>query len=437
MYRWRLSAGIIQEFRRNHNKQRKVLKTMADVRFITPDLDKLKERMAADKPQRGPRTPVVWLTFKNGEEFKVRILPPWTTEGKNAYSPYLKIYQHWDVGPEGRRVICPHMISNKTLSCYICEQVEALLKTGDKNDERKAKKMRAGQSFIYQIIDRGDPVWLEREDAVKDFPQLIGRPKIKFMRLPYSGHSQILGYYNDAEYTNISHHLDGVDLKINRTGEGLNTEYGVKAARDNTPLFGTVGNPDWDMISMISEDMYNLDEHPFFRIATYDETCAIYLGEEVPKQSESKYVPQGAAPKTLPPAVKDDYATWVAEAQAVWIDGKAGVPRTVQGVAEAYGVSVSQVADCFGTEADHTIEGCWECPLHSPCACTYKHKTGKWSESESETQAPATPPLTGIIGGRSAKTPRIPEKEIYAAPPELDEASDNDVSAMIEYLENK
>ena len=45
----------------------------------------------------------------------------------------------------------------------------------------------------------------------------------------------ILGYVTDDDYGDILDPENGTDLIINRSGEGLDTEYDVKARRNSTP----------------------------------------------------------------------------------------------------------------------------------------------------------------------------------------------------------
>jgi len=423
---------------------------MTELKFVTVDTRKFEERVMEDKPLRGSRTPAVWISFKSGDEFEVRILPPWTVEGDYAYLPYMKIFQHWDVGPDGKRVICPHMMSNRTDPCYVCEQIDGLFKTKDKNDAKRARKMRAGQSFIYQVIDRNDPVWLETDDAVRENPELVGRPKIKFMRLPYTGHSTILGFYNDADYGDLSHHLNGLDIKVKRTGTGLDTEYHIKTKRHNSPMFGSPEEPDLEAMQMVLEDLYKLDEHPFFRVATYDETVALCVGEDANQYDERHSLPPQPAQRGLLPGNSDPLQAWIAEGSEVWLDGKAGVPRTKKEVADAYGVSVSKVSDCYGEDANHQLQGCQICPIRIPCIPTFHSKHGKWSTTQPDQEVPSSG--GGILGRPMGDTANSSSTMSYAAsvspaPTTMDYAPDNsptvssrnhdeDVSSMMSYLED-
>ena len=409
---------------------------MKEPQFVSVDTSKLESKLADDKPFRGNRTPTLWIQFKDGDEFEVRILPPWSTEGDYAFLPYMKIFQHWDVGPGSKRVICPHQMSDKSDPCYICEQVNALYKTGDKADSKQARRMRAGQSFIYQVIDRADPVWLETDDGVKDNPEVVGRPKIKLMRLPYAGHSQLLGYYNDPDYGDISHHMEGLDIKVKRTGTGLDTEYGVKTKRNNTPMFGEVDDPDLETMTMVLEDMYKIDEHPFFRVASYDETCSIFLGEDDDNDSSGSAAVASSRKSGLLPPKRDAFADWVENAQKTWMDGKAGVPRTVEEVAEAYGVGVSQISDCYSATTNHEVQGCLDCPINVPCACTFYSKFGRWSESAPE-EAPVAKAAGGIIGRPvSSAAPASMNVTPDDTPAVSSVEQDNDVAAMMEFLES-
>lgn len=409
-----------------------------DEMFISVDPEKVKDRLIEDKPFRGNRTPAVWVTFKDSETEEVRILPAWTTEGPYAYLPYIKIYQHWDVGPNQKRVICPHMMSDKKDPCYVCEQIAALYKTGDKTDEARAKKMRAGQSFIYQVIDANDPFWVEKDQEVRDKPEILGRPKIKFMRLPYRAHSQLLGFYNDPDYHDLSHYLKGHYLRITRTGRGFDTEYDIKARPQKTPIFGEAEDPDVESITMVLQDLSQLDQHPFFQVATYDETVAHFLGEDPPKRVSSTSLPAGVSESkgSLPPAggivadEDDGLAAWIAQGRKTWLDGKSGVARSKQEVADAFGVPVNKISDCYGEQADHEVVGCQNCPINTPCICTYKTKYGRWSESQEEVTEEQGAGMIGRPAAAPSSMSQMPDNSPAVSP----HGGDDDMQAMEDFL---
>jgi len=215
---------------------------------------------------------------------RIRILPPWTAEGENANLPFKKIYQHWDVGPESKRSICPAKMTNGRERCYICEQIEEMKRTGD---DKRASRMRAGRRFVFQLIDRDDPVWHSMDDAVKEDPNLLGKPKIKLYSGPYSVQKDLVDLYNSVDWGDVCDPFEGVDLDLKRTGAGLKTEYKLTPTRWNTPIFskdGTRDEPDMDMINAVAEMMYNLDEHPFFRTDSFEVTYEKWEG--VPYEGE-------------------------------------------------------------------------------------------------------------------------------------------------------
>ena len=326
-----------------------------------------KNREAPDKSKGGKKVPASWLTFKPDTEAVIRILPPWTDEGIHAYAPYIQINQHWDVGPDSKRVVCPAKTPHSTdQRCFICEQIGALFDTGDKADEKRARRMYAGRNFLYQVIDRNDAVWLSSDDKVSENPELIGLPKIKFMRLPWSAHRQVLDIVSEPDYGNITSVRQGRDMKIKRTGTGLSTEYAVLPSPKQTPLFDSE-----DQVRATATLINRLDEHPFFRIATYDETKAIWLGEEITAKP-SNQLSSGSSKGFLSAGKKDRYQDWV---NAV----KDGQPLDSNQLAAQKGYNVSDVPGCYAVEPDHEDKDCWDCIAKENCAAKYFQSHGKYS----------------------------------------------------------
>lgn len=358
--------------------------------FVSVDQEKLKRKANEEQPSFGPRTPAVWLTLKKGTSRLVRILPPWAKEGQHAFSPYLQTFQHWDVGPSQKRSICPRKMPSSDEDCYICQQIDLLRATKNEDDAELARAIRPGQGFIYQVIDRDDEFWQPDDDAVADNPELVGRPKIKFMRLPWAGHSQVLDTYNDADYGDISHPLSGFDVKVGRQGEGYNTTYSVTPRRNPTPLFGTPEDPDADaIIDVVENQLYELDMHPFFIVDTFDKTKAKFMGLE-DSSSSTGAVSSGGAPKGHLSAPGVTLAEWIMQAK------NARGPMTRAEIAEAGGWQEKQIAPCYAESPDHLDKGCVGCPMNAPCARTFFEESGKYSINAPDTEA-----SSGVVGGKN------------------------------------
>jgi len=313
--------------------------------------------------------PVEWFKIQAGEEATIRILPPWTADGFYAYSPYVQYNQHWNVGDKNGRVICPVKTAHsEDKRCYVCEQISALFDAN--SDDPKAKKMYAGKNFIYQIIDRADAIWDQYDPKIENHPELANSPKIKFMRMSFTGHRYITDIVSDAEYGNITSVSSGRDITIKRRGTGLNTEYTILPKPKQTSLFD-----DPSLIEATAGLLSNLEEHPFFRIPTYDETRAIYLGEEIKKNnsSEPAYGKQANSKKI------HDFSQWVAFTKA---------PLEKEQLASKMNWTLEQIPPCYGQEPDHTDSDCTNCPINGYCIAKYKQLSDKFSTKESADEIP-------------------------------------------------
>jgi len=360
----------------------------------------LAERAKADAPNKtgggvgGKKIPIEFVKILPDTEVFVRLLPPWTTEGIYSYSPHIRINQHWNVGPNNKVVICPqHTPHSEHKECFVCEQCKALFGTGDKVDEDRARRMYAGKNFIYQVIERGDEFWADGEERIAEHPELAGKPKVKFMRLPYTAHKLIVDIVADPDWGDITSPSDGGrDIKVARTGSGINTQYGIVARPNKTPLFS-----DPELISATAALMNNLEEHPFFRAPSYDDTRALYMGEEVKKSGElgagssgsgygsQKSLTEGVggygSPDTTQYTQYDDWKTAVSRGEAL---DNAGLSAKMDW-------PVAKIPPCYGNNPNHRDKDCWECPVKKHCAPQFAlTHNGDLSEA-----APKSAPPTG------------------------------------------
>lgn len=391
---------------------------MAD--YIKLDHEELRRRREQDllreeggggsSYQDEERVPVIWMRLKGGDRRAIRVLPPWTAEGINAYLPVLYFSKHWKLGPDGNGFHnCPRKTSwehkkrirnmlperRKQLGleliledapCYTCERVDEGLASDNKAEQERANHHKSNNNYLYQVIDAEDSVWTGKERDSKgnpiDVPQrLIGMPKIQFLRLSKRPSAQIATILDSpGDFGMVTDPYEGQVLIIKRTGDNFdNTEYGVSATGKFGPLFKTAtGEPDEEMIQAALDGMFDLDEHYFFRIPTYEETRAIYLGEgkdtdSTPEQTSS------------PNPTEFSYQDWVNYAQT-------GRVLNRQQIADEHGWKLNEVPECYEEEPDHTDADCNRCQLRNHCAQTFCSKTGKYS-----TKAPA-----GKAAGKSA-----------------------------------
>lgn len=125
-------------------------------------------------------------------------------------------------GQNAKQIYCPNFTSEGDLACPICETRSMLYKQnkqGDKSAGELAKQLGVRRSYWMNVIDRSN------EDA----GPLVFTPGVTIM-------NALAALVSDPEYGDITDIYEGVDIKIERTGTGLDTEYQVIANRKDSPL---------------------------------------------------------------------------------------------------------------------------------------------------------------------------------------------------------
>lgn len=152
----------------------------------------------------------------------IRILPP--TPGTEDF--YVESLVHYNVGPNKKMVTCGKMARG---TCAVCSYVDALFKSGDKQDEALAKRMKAKSRYYFNVIDR------TVEDTAEEFGNVLvyGSGPTVF--------TDILGIIVDPDYGDITNADEGYDLIITKSGKGLDTEYKTNAR----PKQSAIGIGDW------------------------------------------------------------------------------------------------------------------------------------------------------------------------------------------------
>ena len=85
------------------------------IKVDTEELTRRREQDIVDEKRRGEGSkfpPVSWMKIDAGQRRYLRIMPPWTDEGVNAYMPSFYFAKHWKVGPAMENYhICPRKMS--------------------------------------------------------------------------------------------------------------------------------------------------------------------------------------------------------------------------------------------------------------------------------------------------------------------------------------
>jgi hypothetical protein len=160
-----------------------------------------------------------FFTAKEGDN-ELRILPPW--RGNN---PFMEVEQHSaTVKGRNRPFTCP--LSRGKKFCYTCEVVIPELEGGDQEDQKVADELAPSKRVyanVLYVTHNGKPTGRKE-------PQIWG---FSF----YRTYGQILTYFNDPEYGDITDVDEGTNLILNRKGTGFtDTEYSLRPKRESSKL---------------------------------------------------------------------------------------------------------------------------------------------------------------------------------------------------------
>lgn len=215
------------------------------------DLDKLKQKFQEvserdSAPQGGD---IKWWKPQSGDN-NIRILPPWG----NSDNFYREVYYHYRVGPNNKAFVC--LRHEKGEACYLCELHERYRNSTNENLQSIAKDLKPTFRVMYNIVDR---------DHEEDGPQVYASG-IKVFK-------EILGIFADPDYGDVSDVAEGIDIKLTRTGEGMDTRYSLLPRRKSSTLHDSQ-----DVVEQWLEDMADLDI--LAATKTYEEMKAAYEGSE-------------------------------------------------------------------------------------------------------------------------------------------------------------
>ena len=177
----------------------------------------------------------------------------WPKGDKESF--YSEGYVHFGLGEDGKTMVtCPKTFDSHN-RCPVCEYVEQLQKSKDKDDKKMADDIKARRRIYVNVINRDSD---DEEDTPKVLP--IGVTILK----------GLLDIICDPDYGDITDYNEGRDLTIKRTGQGLKTEYSVIAKPNTSVASESMSEEE------LEEKMPDLDA--MFREKTYEELEDILNG---------------------------------------------------------------------------------------------------------------------------------------------------------------
>jgi hypothetical protein len=137
---------------------------------------------------------------------------------------FQEVGRHYSL-PDDSSEFCPLFTTAGEYECPICDLVGELYKSGDKD---RAGKLRVRKGYWVNVIVR-DP-----DDKGGTTPDEKGGPRIYTPGVTVFKYFQ--GILTNPDYGEFYDPYAGVDLVIERKGEGLDTEYNVTPRRDSSPI---------------------------------------------------------------------------------------------------------------------------------------------------------------------------------------------------------
>lgn len=220
-------------------------------------MDAMKEKLNSENSSRGYNAE--YDSLQAGKNVR-RVL--WPKGDSDSF--YSEGYLHFGLGDNGKTVVtCPKTFNSKE-KCPICEYVEGLQKSKNKDDKKLADDIKAKRRIFINVINRDD----DEDETPKVLP--IGVTILK----------GLLETICDADYGDITDYEDGRDVTITRKGKGLQTEYTV-LPKPNASVAS-----DTKTLEELEDEMADLDK--LFMKKSYEELEAILNGEDVDTDSESE-----------------------------------------------------------------------------------------------------------------------------------------------------
>lgn len=170
---------------------------------------------------------------------------------------YSEGYIHFGLGDDGKTSMVCRKTNDSKARCPICEYISQLQMSKDKNDKKLADTIKPRKRVYLNVIDRDTD---------------SGNDELKVLPVGLTIQKQIIAILCDPDYGDITDPVEGRDVTIKRTGQGLNTEYSVLPKPNSSPA-STILTPE-----QIEEQMADLDV--FWSTPSVEDMEKVLYGED-------------------------------------------------------------------------------------------------------------------------------------------------------------
>lgn len=192
-----------------------------------------------------------WLKLAAGRHI-IRILPA----RKGAASPFAEVYQHYVKIPGGKdlTINCPQKQAGK--HCPICAKCDEMRNSEIEADKKWAKDTCAKLTVFVNAVRRkpeGD-----EEVGVLRLPRTVYEEVLALGKHPdvLAEYEDIKPEWSDDGFVDMTHPTLGFDIRIEKTGEKMNTKYKVEVAGRT---HGTPALPSLDKLKEVLKGMTDLN----------------------------------------------------------------------------------------------------------------------------------------------------------------------------------
>ena len=207
-------------------------------------LDRARQRDVANENGFGQFA----VTLKSGRT-TIRVMPAWSEKGVWLQ----EITEHF-INGKNRSFPC---VAETEGRCPVCEYGASL---AAQNQEEAAKSFKASTKFLINALILNDP---NGKLSIKD--------GVKVMKIPATVKKALLDLDTDKSggYGDIVSFHHGMNVNIDRSGQGLTTKYTAKVVPQRTSIIETIQQ---EGLNLDSFQLHSLDT--FVPVKTYEEISA-------------------------------------------------------------------------------------------------------------------------------------------------------------------